>query len=377
MNDTLIMNPFTFIKDSYNHETLLEAGKLEKLESQCAKSRTSSICNLRCLVNKVTPKTLQIKWKGSKFEQAIIKKAECSLIHNRIKCTNIKINHLQTEIATTKTSLQQKLDEPTFTNLQNIIFNNKEETFLQYKNTQIKKFKHLISRSLTTNSKMTSKKTNTFNTIVISSTFSSIQDKWVINLSKKELTPEERSLLQKGPKFEVMPATIPIKEYISTTTVAALQAGELNGVDCSGLYHDVNRILNSYTNKPIHTNITKSEHLALENLMKDKDHIIVTADKGVGLVVMDKTEYITKCEALLQDNSVYQHLSKDTSPTIHKELIKILHDYKNNNFISETEYTQLRPHGSISPAGRFYGLPKIHKNNMPIQTIVSACGTAT
>ena len=76
-----------------------------------------------------------------------------------------------------------------------------------------------------------------------------------------------------------------------------------------------------FTNKPIHTNITKSEHLALENLRKDKDCIIVTADKGVPLVVMDKTEYITKYEALLQDNSVYQHLCKDTSPTIHKELI--------------------------------------------------------
>ena len=83
-------------------------------------------------------------------------------------------------------------------------------------------------------------------------------------------------------------------EYISTTTVAAFQAGELNGEDCSGLYHDANRILNTFTNKPIHTNITRAEHLALENLRKDKDHIIVTADKGVALVVMNKTEYITK-----------------------------------------------------------------------------------
>ena len=159
--------------------------------------------------------------------------------------------------------------------------------------------------------------------------------------------------------------------------MATLQAGELNGVDCSGLYHDVNRILNTYTNKPIHTNITKLEHVALENLRKDKDHIIVTADKGVALVVMDKSEYITKCKTLLQDNSVYQHLSKNTSSTIHKELIKILQDYKNNNFISETEYTQLRPHGSNFQAARFYGLPKIHKNNMPMCPVVSACGTAT
>ena len=278
---------------------------MEKLEICLAKSRTARIFHLRCLANKVTPKSLQIKWKGSKFEQAIIKKAECSLIHNRIKCTNIKINNLQTEIANTKTSLQQKLDEPTFTDLLNIIFNNKEKTLLQYKNTQIKKLKLLISRSSTKTSKMVSKTTNTFNTAVTSSTSSSIQDKWVINLSKKDLTPEEKSLLQKGSKFAVTLATIPIKEYISTTTVAALQADELNGVDCSSLYHDVNRILNTFTNKPIHTNITKAEHLALENLRKNKDHIIVTADKGVALVVMDKMEYITKCEALLQDNSVY------------------------------------------------------------------------
>ena len=142
----------------------------------------------------------------------------------------------------------------------------------------------------------------------------------VINLSKKELTPEEKSLLKKGPKFAVAPATIPLMEYISTTTVAGLQAGEHNGVDCSGLYHDVSRILNTFTNKPIHANITKSEHLALENLRKDKDCITVTADKGVALIVM---EYITKCESLLQDNSVYQYLSNNTSPNyLQRNLLK-------------------------------------------------------
>ena len=64
--------------------------------------------------------------------------------------------------------------------------------FLQYKSIQIKKLKHLISRASIT----TSKKTNTFYTAITSSTSSSIWDKWVLNISKKELTPEERSLLQ-------------------------------------------------------------------------------------------------------------------------------------------------------------------------------------
>ena len=60
-------------------------------------------------------------------------------------------------------------------------------------------------------------------------------------------------------------------------------------------------------------------------------------------------DFITKYEVLLQDNSVYQHLCKDISPNIHKELIKILQGYKNNNFISETDNMQLRTHGSLSP----------------------------
>ena len=109
--------------------------------------------------------------------------------------------------------------------------------------------------------------------------------------------------------------------------------------------------------------MTKAEHSALKNLRKDKDCIIVTADKDEALVVMDKIEYVTKCQALLQYNSVYQHLSKDTSPTIHKELIKILQDYKNNNFISATEYTLLSPHDYNYPAARFYDLLKIQRQH--------------
>ena len=99
---------------------------MEKLEIQLSKSRNAGIFKHRCLANKVTQKTLDIKWKSNKLEQAIIKKAEHLLIHNRIKCANIKISHPQTEITKTKTSLQKKLDAPTFSNLQNTIFNNRE-----------------------------------------------------------------------------------------------------------------------------------------------------------------------------------------------------------------------------------------------------------
>ena len=43
--------------------------------------------------------------------------------------------------------------------------------------------------------------------------------------------------------------------------------------------------INQYTQT-----LKKAEHLTLENVRKDKNCIIVTADKGVAPVVMDKTE---------------------------------------------------------------------------------------
>ena len=41
------------------------------------------------------------------------------------------------------------------------------------------------------------------------------------------------------------------------------------------------------------------------------------------------------------------------------------------------QYIKLHPPGNNSPPARFYGLPKIHKLNIPYGPIVSACGTST
>ena len=45
---------------------------------------------------------------------------------------------------------------------------------------------------------------------------------------------------------------------------------------------------------PPKTNITKEEQKAMNELRKDNNRVILTADKGTCLVVMDKEEYINK-----------------------------------------------------------------------------------
>ena len=190
---------------------------------------------------------MQNKLKGNKYKQAIIKKAEHSLIHNRIKCTNIKINHLQTELANTKISLQLKLDKPTFTNLQNTIFNNKEKPSYSSR-TPISQGSSTSSPEPPQQPPWWPPRNQHFQHFCHLFYFPKYPGHVGYQPLQEGTNTWERSLLQKGLKLAVTWATIPVKEYISTTIVTALQAGEFNGVDWSGLYHDVKRILNTCTN---------------------------------------------------------------------------------------------------------------------------------
>ena len=46
-------------------------------------------------------------------------------------------------------------------------------------------------------------------------------------------------------------------------------------------------------------NLTKEENKALAELNRDKDRTILTADKGVAMIVLDKKDYIEKAKKLL------------------------------------------------------------------------------
>ena len=45
---------------------------------------------------------------------------------------------------------------------------------------------------------------------------------------------------------------------------------------------------------PPKPNLTKAQNSALRELERDRDHIILTADKGVAMVIMDRQDYINK-----------------------------------------------------------------------------------
>ena len=129
--------------------------------------------------------------------------------------------------------------------------------------------------------------------------------------------------------------------------------------------------------KNIHTprsNITREERKAIDELRRDKTKMILTAGKGVSMVVMDRDDYNQKAEALLQE-SAYRPIPNDPTNKYKTKLLALLKSIKTEGRINEATYKRFYPTGAGSP--KFYGLCKIHKQSTPLRPIVSNIGAVT
>ena len=109
-----------------------------------------------------------------------------------------------------------------------------------------------------------------------------------------------------GPSFAVTPKLLPILEYITSLEVAYQNltnnaAGELRVEVYRALRHS----------NPPKPNLRKDEMKALQQLRSEKNLMVLTADKGVAMVVMDRHEYIQKARALLDDTNTYKPIPSD------------------------------------------------------------------
>ena len=71
------------------------------------------------------------------------------------------------------------------------------------------------------------------------------------------------------------------------------------------------------------SNLPKAQSIALRELKWDRDHIVLTANEGVAMVIMDRQDYINKANSLLNQNT-YRAIPWDPTITIKNKLISIL-----------------------------------------------------
>ncbi len=196
------------------------------------------------------------------------------------------------------------------------------------------------------------------------------RSKWVINLSSKPLTDAERSLLEKGSKFAITPAKIPYKNIVSEIEAAITYLPD----ETKDIIRTHTASILDRASLPRHYNISTNERKALNDLKNDRTRVVMKADKGNSLVVMDRSEYDSKMENLLSDESTYVVIQKPPFKKIERELNAILLELKKQEKLPDNTYRKLHSSDAIPPAIR--GSIKHHKTDMPLRPIVTCIGSA-
>jgi len=85
---------------------------------------------------------------------------------------------------------------------------------------------------------------------------------------------------------------------------------------------------------------------------------------------MDKEFYIKKIEESLNGVNTYIVVNRNSIKSIERNLNNFLKNWLQKGYISKQQYYKLR--SSDSFLSKAYGLPKIHKENIPLRIIVSS-----
>ena len=123
-----------------------------------------------------------------------------------------------------------------------------------------------------------------------------------------------------------------------------------------------------------HQNITHKESKSLKILNKTNQITIKPADKNLGVVIMDTTDYLEQC--LIHLSSETYQLLNSIPDSLHKDLENTVIKFKQEiTRYNKLLYNYLLPHEKHRTP-RFYGLPKIHKLSSknripPLRPIVS------
>ena len=151
----------------------------------------------------------------------------------------------------------------------------------------------------------------------------------VVYLPNQPLTEAQTNLLAHGPNFAVTSKSPPTIEYVTAIEEICQKLEQGEAEEFRG---EVKAILKN--THPPKQNITKEEQKAIAQLRRDDTRIVLTANKGVALVVMNKEDYEKKAEGLL-NQTTYKNITNDPTTRYKNKLINILKTIKTQGGISE------------------------------------------
>ena len=418
-------NIHIYIESEYGKENVQIFRCWERMEYKMADFENHHRFSLRCLSKDIIPVGVRLKSNiKTPKGRYIVRKAERALLNERVRLINNSLTMFKIQWDTCINNLEKALDRETMNDCHEFIKVGRERRHLKTLERQLSKFHRLCQKNTTGHSSLehgedgrhgrtvTETRNNNKNIKKVTGINREDKDKvrkqeedkeesnmnwvqniskiplnredkdkvrkqeedkeesnmnWVQNISKTPLTQVQEKLLSHGPNFVIVSKEPPTPEDIAAIEKACLKLPTGKAEELRG---EVKAILKKKTNyKP---NITKEEHWAIKELRRDNTRMVLTTDKGVSVVVMDKEDYNTKSEELLQPPT-YQILNTDPTNRQKNKLISLLKSIKAEGGIDETTYKKLYPTGATTP--KYYGLPKVHKKDTPLRPIVSSIGS--
>ena len=191
----------------------------------------------------------------------------------------------------------------------------------------------------------------------------------VVNLSDVSLSPDHLQVLSKGLKFVPTPSSLNVVEMICSTE-KALYA--MTPIFQRAAVAEITTFAAKWR-KPEKHNLSKEEYRLLREMKSNDKLIVVPADKGGKVVVMNREEYVSKVEEKLNDPSLYQ-IIKDPTRTLKRNISELAMRLFKENKISELQKYDMC---SIDNLAYARGQPKIHKDGTPMRIITCTRATIT
>ncbi|XP_071959910.1 uncharacterized protein [Antedon mediterranea] len=201
----------------------------------------------------------------------------------------------------------------------------------------------------------------------------------LINLSSFHLNEEQEDVLKFGLTHSIVPPKICKSDIY--TCFEMIHRNMLNHITdpifLGRLKSDISHLAHQYVSsfRPTRTDLKRCK--VLQDLRKNKDIIIIKPDKGNGVVILNRVDYVNGMLEILKDSTKFRLIHNDPTITREGHLQRFLRQLKSNGKIDQVIYKKMYPNGS-QPA-RMYGLPKMHKTRPPNSTpkfrpIVSSIG---
>ncbi|XP_037505488.1 uncharacterized protein LOC119381802 [Rhipicephalus sanguineus] len=159
----------------------------------------------------------------------------------------------------------------------------------------------------------------------------------VHNLSSRQLSDNNISLLSKGLSFAIVPRRVPKWDIIAEVEEKLRHIQDTTGVNLAR-----SRIVSVLAGaKSPCTNLTAEERDALKDLKSDNSIVILSADKGKGTVLLDRRDYEEKMHNILSDSSHFVKLTRDPTAKSERQLVEQLRALRNKGSIDQALYRRL------------------------------------